>query len=258
MDLEIKNQLFIVGGATSGFGKAIATTLINEGAIIIAVARNNDKLAALKVSAPAQVETVAGDITEQEVIKQVAAVIGNRQLHGMLVNAGGPPAKTFLETSLEDWDSAYRNILRWKVNITQTFVPGMKEKKYGRIVYIESSSVKQPLENLVLSNSLRLAVVGFVKTLSQEIAQSGVTLNILAPGSHDTPAIERIYNKKAEQTGISAADARKQGIQQIPVGRLGKPEDFASLAAWLLSPASGYITGQTITVDGGMVKSIFG
>ena len=258
MDLEIKNQLFIVGGATSGFGKAIATTLINEGAIIIAVARNNDKLAALKASAPAQVETVAGDITEPEVIKQIAAVIGNRQLHGMLVNAGGPPAKTFLETSLEDWDSAYRNILRWKVNITQTFVPGMKEKKYGRIVYIESSSVKQPLENLVLSNSLRLAVVGFVKTLSQEIASSGVTLNILGPGSHDTPAIERIYNKKAEQTGISAADARKQGIQQIPVGRLGKPEDFASLAAWLLSPASGYITGQTITVDGGMVKSIFG
>jgi len=101
-------------------------------------------------------------------------------------------------------------------------------------------------------------VVGFVKTLSQEIAKSGVTLNVMGPGSHDTPAIERIYNKKAEQTGISAADARRQGIQQIPVGRLGRPEDFASLATWLLSPASGYITGQTITVDGGMVKSIFG
>jgi len=258
MDLGIKNQLFIAGGATSGFGKAIATALINEGAIVIAVARNTDKLAALKASAPAQVETVAGDITAPETIEQIAAVVGNRQLHGMLVNAGGPPAKTFLETSLEDWDNAYRNILRWKVNITQAFVPAMKEKKYGRLVYIESSSVKQPLENLVLSNSLRLAVVGFVKTLSQEIAQSGVTLNIMGPGSHDTPAIERIYNKKAEQTGISAGEARKQGIQQIPVGRLGKPEDFASLAAWLLSPASGYITGQTITVDGGMVKSIFG
>jgi 3-oxoacyl-[acyl-carrier protein] reductase len=258
MDLGIKDQLFIVGGATSGFGKAIATALINEGAHIIAVARNNDKLQVLKTAAPAQVEIVAGDITQKTVTDTIEKTIGSRQLHGMLVNAGGPPAKTFLETTLEDWDAAYQNMLRWKVNITQTLVPAMQRYNYGRIVYIESSSVKQPLENLVLSNSLRLAVVGFVKTLSQEIAKSGVTLNVMGPGSHDTPAIERLYNKKAEQTGMSATDARKQGIQQIPVGRLGKPEDFASLAVWLLSPASGYITGQTITVDGGMVKSIFG
>ena len=258
MDLGIKNQLFIIGGATSGFGKAIASALINEGANIIAVARNNDKLEALKTSAPSQVEIVAGDITQKEIIDKIAGTVGSRQLHGILVNAGGPPAKTFLETTLEDWDNAYQNILRWKVAITQAFVPKMKEHQYGRIVYIESSSVKQPLENLVLSNSLRLAVVGFVKTLSQEIAKSGITLNVMGPGSHDTPAIERLYNKKAEQTGLSAEETRKQGIQQIPVGRLGRPEDFASLATWLLSPASGYITGQTITVDGGMVKSIFG
>lgn len=258
MDLGIKDQLFVVGGATSGFGQAIATSLINEGAHIIAIARNADKLAGLQTSAPAQVEIISGDITQEAVLDQITAVIGTRQLHGVLVNAGGPPAKTFLETTLGDWDNAYQNLLRWKVNITQALVPRMQEKQYGRWVFIESSSVKQPLENLVLSNSLRLAVVGFVKTLSQEIAKSGVTLNVMGPGSHDTPAIERVYNKKAGQTGISAADARKQGIQQIPVGRLGRAEDFASLATWLLSPASGYITGQTITVDGGMVKSIFG
>ncbi|MEO5682731.1 MAG: SDR family oxidoreductase [Chitinophagaceae bacterium] len=258
MDLLIKNQLFIVGGATSGFGKAIAAALIKEGANIIAVARNNDKLQQLKAGTPAQVETVAGDITQKDVLEKIAATVGARQLHGILVNAGGPPAKTFLETTLEDWDTAYQQILRWKVAITQQFVPNMKEHHYGRFVYIESSSVKQPLENLVLSNSLRLAVVGFVKTLSQEIAKTGITLNVMGPGSHDTPAIERLYVKKAEQTGLSAAETRQQGIQQIPVGALGKPEDFASLAVWLLSPASGYITGQTITVDGGMVKSIFG
>ena len=258
MELGIKNQLFIVGGATSGFGMAIANALIKEGAKIIAVARNKDKLSLLKAFAPAQIEIISGDITQNETIERIAETIGPRQLHGMLVNAGGPPARTFLETTMEDWDIAYQQILRWKVYITQTFVPKMKEYRYGRIVYIESSSVKQPLENLVLSNSLRLAVVGFVKTLSQEVAKSGVTLNVLGPGSHDTAAIERIYNKKAEQAGISAAEARKQGIGQIPVGRLGKPEEFASLAVWLLSPASGYITGQTITVDGGMVKSVFG
>ena len=258
MDLGIKNQLFVVGGATSGFGKAIAVSLINEGASIIAIARNRDKLNELKAAAPSQVEIVEGDITQDEIINKIIATIGKRQLHGVLVNAGGPPAKTVMETTLEDWDNAYKNILRWKVNITQQLVPKMKEHQYGRIVYIESSSVKQPLENLVLSNSMRLAVVGFAKTLSQEIAKTGITLNVMGPGSHDTPAIERLYNKKAEQTGMSAADAREQGIQQIPVGRLGRADDFASLATWLLSPASGYITGQTITVDGGMVKAVFG
>ncbi|MEP7280074.1 MAG: SDR family oxidoreductase [Bacteroidota bacterium] len=258
MDLGIKDQLFVVGGATSGFGKAIAAALIKEGAQIIAIARNQEGLDALKTTAPTQVETMAGDITQKEIIGQLLAVIGSRPLHGMLVNAGGPPAKTFLETTLDDWDTAYRTVLRWKVDITQNIVALMNKQHYGRIVYIESSSVKQPIENLVLSNSLRLAVVGFVKTLSQELAKTGITLNIMGPGSHDTPAIERLYAKKAEQTGLSAAETRKQGIQQIPVGALGKPEDFASLAVWLLSPCSSYITGQTITVDGGLVKSIFG
>lgn len=258
MDLGIKNQLFVVGGASSGFGYAVANRLIAEGAAIIAIARNADKLQLLKSIAPDRVQPIAGDITSPAIIAQIMESIGNRQLHGMLVNAGGPPAKTVLETSLEDWDNAYKNILRWKIAVTQALVAKLKPYQYGRLVYIESSSVKQPLENLVLSNALRLAVVGFVKTLSQEIAQSGITLNVLAPGSHDTHAIERVYNKKAEQTGVSATDARAQGVAQIPVGRLGNADDFAALAAWLLSPSSGYITGQTISVDGGSVKSIFG
>jgi 3-oxoacyl-[acyl-carrier protein] reductase len=258
MDLGIKKQLFLVGGATSGFGYAVATRLVEEGASIIAVARNEEKLQSLKAISPGQIEIIPGDITTEEIIQKISGTIGTRQLHGILVNAGGPPAKTALETSLDDWDDAYKSILRWKIAITQAIVKKQQPYQYGRIVYIESSSVKQPLENLVLSNSLRLAVVGFVKTLSQEIAKSGITLNIMAPGSHDTAAIERVYTKKAEQTGRPAADIRAQSVEQIPVGRLGNPADFASMAAWLLSPSSGYITGQTITIDGGAVKSVFG
>ena len=258
MNLEIKDQLFIVGGATSGFGNAIARALIAEGANIIAVARNEEKLKALQASAPARIEIEAADITEISTIERIEKKIGQRQLHGILVNAGGPPAKTFLETELEDWDTAYKNILRWKVAITKTMITKMLKSGYGRILYIESSSVKQPLENLVLSNSLRLAVVGFAKTLSQEVAKTGITLNILGPGSHDTAAIERIYKKKAEQTGMPVEEVRKNAVQQIPTGLLGDANDFASLAVWLLSPVSRYITGQTITVDGGMVKSVFG
>lgn len=256
MNLQIKDHLFIVCGATSGFGKAIAEALIAEGANIIAVARGEEKLKALQSAAPAQVEIFAGSMSDLQTIDQLKTIVGERQLHGMVVNAGGPPAKTVLETTLEDWDNAYQNILRWKVALTQTFVPAMMEHRYGRVVYIESSSVKQPLENLVLSNSLRVAVVGMVKTLSQEIAKSGVTLNILGPGSHNTPAIDRIYHKKSEQTGMPFAEVKEKAIAQIPVGALGEATDFASLALWLLSPMSRYVTGETITVDGGSVKNM--
>lgn len=256
MDLTIKNKLFIVLGATSGFGKAIAEALLQEGALIIAVARREEQLKALAILAPNQVEILVGDITEKKTMDELLTMVGDRQLHGMLVNAGGPPAKTFLETTLEDWDAAYKNILRWKVAITQAFVPKMIAHQYGRVVYIESASVKQPLENLVLSNSIRVAVVGMVKTLSQEIAKTGVTLNILGPGSHNTPAIDRIYHKKSEQTGLPFNEVKEKAIQQIPVGELGEAHDFAGLALWLLSPMSKYVTGQTITVDGGSVKSM--
>ncbi len=257
MELKIKDQFFIVGGATSGFGKAIAEALLNEGASIIAVARGEEKLLQLKDTYP-NTGLLAGDITQSSTIAELKERVGKRQLHGMVINAGGPPAKQTLETTLEDWDNAYRNLLRWKVEITQAFVPQMIKNGYGRMLYVESSSVKQPLENLVLSNSLRVAVVNMMKTLSQEIAASGVTLNVMAPGSHDTPAIERIYKKKSEQTGLNTDVVRQQAVKAIPVGSLGSPEDFASLALWLLSPLSRYITGQTISVDGGMVKAIFG
>lgn len=258
MNLNIQDQLFIVGGATSGFGKAITLGLVNEGARVIAIARGLENLVDLKSTAPEQIEILAGNLAEETTLDALLNLIGDKQIHGMVVNAGGPPAKMVLETSLEDWDNAYKNILRWKIALTQAIVPAMVKNGYGRIVYIESVSVKQPVENLVLSTSLRLAVVGMVKTLSQEIALSGVTMNVLGPGSHNTPAINRLYTKKSEQTGLAFEQVKEMGIQQIPVGKLGEAADFAGLALWLLSSQSKFITGQTITVDGGSVQGIMG
>jgi 3-oxoacyl-[acyl-carrier protein] reductase len=258
MNLQINNQLFIVGGATSGFGKAISLQLVAEGAFVVAVARGEEKLQQLKQIAPTQIEYISGDITQQNVHEQLLTFIGNRTLHGMVINAGGPPAKTVMETTVEDWDLAYHSLLRWKVLFTQMFLPALMKNRYGRILFIESATVKQPLENLVLSNSLRAAVVGMVKTLSQEVASSGVTLNILGPGSHNTPAIDRIYRKKSDQTGIPFNQVKSSAIQQIPVGFLGEAADFATLASWLLSPHSRFITGQTISVDGGAIKGMMG
>ncbi len=257
MNLEIQEQWFIVGGATSGFGKAVAEALLAEGANVIAIARTEEKLRQLQRSHPYKVEIFVGDITKEENVNALKAMLGGRRIHGILVNAGGPPAMTVMETSLPDWDKAYEQVLRWKIQLAQAFVPGMIEHHYGRIVFVESSSVKQPMENLVLSNAMRLAVVGFVKTLSQEVAPEGVTMNVLAPGYHATSAMDRLFKKKSEQTGISIDDAMLQYVSQTRVGFLGAAEDFASLALWLLSPHSRYLTGQTISVDGGIIAGTF-
>jgi len=258
MELEIKDKLFIVTGASSGLGKGVAMNLLREGAIIIAVAREIPKLKVLEDEFPGQIEILSGDITKSEVIDNLVDRVGDRFLGGILVNAGGPPAKSFLETTLDDWDTAYRSLLRWKVEITQKVLPIFRKQKYGRFLFIESSAVKQPVNNLVLSNSIRMSVVGFVKTLSQEIAREGITLNVLAPGFHETAAAHRLFVKKSEVKGISLEEAKQEYNAEISVGRMGDPAEFGMLAGWLLSEFSGYITGQTISVDGGNIKGMMG
>ncbi len=258
MDLKLEGKLFVVTGATSGFGRAIAITLIDEGAHVILNARGEEKLNKLKSAYPDQVETVAGDITTDATMSEIICTLGLRRLDGVLMNAGGPPAKSFVATEMNDWDDSYASILRWKVKFTKILLDKFVDQQYGRILYIESVSVKQPVENLVLSNSLRLAVVGFVKTLSQEIADQGITLNILAPGYHATPAMERLFSHKSMLLGITPAEARQQYESETKMSKLGNPENLASLAIWLLSEKSSFITGQTISVDGGLVKGTMG
>jgi 3-oxoacyl-[acyl-carrier protein] reductase len=258
MDLQIKDQLFIVCGASGGFGRAVSELLVLEGAQVIAVARNEQNLQLFAAKTPGQVTSLSCDITQPGSIGKVLEAVNNRQVHGVLVNAGGPPAMAAMETKLEDWDNAYKTLLRWKIDLTQRLVPAMIESKYGRFVYIESASVKQPIENLALSNSIRLAVVGYIKTLSQEISKHGVNLNVLAPGFHYTGALDRIINKNRDLHGMTDEDSLKQFASQTSVKRVGKPEDFASLALWLLSPHSRYITGQTISVDGGSIRGVMG
>jgi 3-oxoacyl-[acyl-carrier protein] reductase len=254
MDLLISKKTFIVCGASSGFGQAISKRLLQEGANIIAVGRDESKLKELVDGYCGKIETFQGDLTKSETIQNLLKLTEKTEISGILVNAGGPPALKFMETSISDWDKAYNQILRWKVELTKAFIPRFIQNKYGRFLYIESSSVKQPIENLILSTSLRLAVTGMVKTLSQEIQEKGITFNIMAPGYHNTPAIERLLDKKVKDEHLSKNAARKQMEEQLPMKKAGSPDYFASLAVWLLSPLSEYVTGQVYAVDGGVLK----
>jgi len=258
MNLKLSNQRFIVCGASSGFGQAIAKQLLLEGAHVIVVARRGDKLRELYRNFKNQVEIIEGSLIYSDTLEAIEKAASSGELHGVVFNAGGPPTGTPLETDMKDWDAAWQLVMRWKIDLALRLAPLLVDTGYGRMLFIESKSVKQPLPALTLSNAFRAGVVGFAKTLSTEVAPSGVTVNVIAPGAHDTPAIERVIKNSSGKMGISYDEARQKLEEDIPVKRMGTAEEFASLATWLLSSQSGYVTGQTISHDGGAISGLFG
>ncbi len=253
MDLGLNDNFFVVSGASAGFGNAVARALLDEGAQVLLIARNTEKLKQT-ANKYAKAEYLAGDITDEKILNVLFEKYGKRYWHGIFINAGGPPAKYFMETSVEDWDDAYKSLLRWKMQLSQMTARKMQAQKYGRILFLESSTLKYPLQNLVLSNSLRIAVAAMAKTMSRDLAAEGITVNILAPGYHKTSAINRLLVKESETHGISIEKAQNVFEKEIPVGKMGNPDDLASLAAWLMSGKASYVTGQVYTVDGGLVN----
>jgi len=252
MDLSVSGKHFIIGGVTAGFGRALAELLLGEGAVVTGIARNREKIDGLLSLYGNSLEIIEGDITQQDIIKRIAETARTRQTYGLLVNAGGPPAARALEATIAQWDDAYNLLLRWKIDLVGRIIPYMVKEGNGRVLFIESVSVKQPVENLVLSNSLRMAVVGYARTLAREIAGTGVTVNLLAPGYHKTDAVIRLIKRRSELRNIPYGLAMNEIEESIPEGRMGDPVDFASLAAWILSPLSNYVNGQTFSVDGGL------
>ncbi len=258
MDLKLTGQRFVVCGASSGFGEAIARALLTEGANVVLAARRGNVLKDKFEHFEKQVEFIEGSILYDSTLSKIEKAAGKGDFHGIVLNAGGPPTGTPLQTDMADWDSSWQLVMRWKVDLSLRLAPLLVKRGYGRMLYIESQSVKQPLPNLTLSNSFRAGVVGFAKSLALEIAEKGVTVNVLAPGSHETPAIERVIRNNSSIREISYEKAKEEMVSNIPVKRMGKAEELASLAAWMLSPHSGYITGQTISHDGGVISGIFG
>ena len=258
MDLKIKNSLFVVGGAGAGFGRAISIALAAEGAKVIAVSRTAEKLHSLKAVYPDNIEILSANITDEIAQNEIINIIGERRLSGVLVNAGGPPAGGFFDVEMDDWENAWQNVVKWKISFIRKLMPHFIENQYGRIVFIESVSVKQRVPNLILSNAMRPAVVGMAKTLSREVADKGITVNILAPGYHETAAMKRLYANTSKNMGITEAEAKQIFEKNLPIKPMGQPEEMATLALWLLSPLSRYVTGQTFSHDGGLVEGLFG
>ena len=266
MDLGIKGKKALVTAGSRGFGLATALQLAREGADITLCARGQQDLARAAEQVRAAGKEVWGDgapavstgivdVTDHQVVKEFVAQCGPIDL--LLVNAGGPPAGVFTELDLQQWQEAYRLTIESAVRLCQLVLPGMAERGWGRVVMITSVSVKQPVDNLMLSSVLRPAVQGLVRTLAVQYAAQGVTVNAVAPGYHTTSAVDRLIAKKIELTGCTRQDVLDEWSGEIPMGRLGRPEELAALITFLMAKNAGYLTGQGIVSDGGWVKGTF-
>ena len=263
MDLGLKNKVALVAAGSRGLGRAVAEELAAEGASLVLCARDVNTLtetaAAIADASGAHVLAVPADVTNVDSIKQLVEAGVDRfgRIDILVTNAGGPPAGTFDQLSREQWDEALRLTLLSAIELTRQVLPGMKQRRWGRILNITSISVKQPVENLMLSNSLRAGLTGFARTLANEVAADGITVNNILPGYTRTERLEDLALMMAEKQGISANEFRGRWEKEIPMGRLGEPREFAALAAFLVSERASYITGTSIQVDGGWIRSLF-
>jgi len=263
MDLQLKEKQYIVTGGSKGLGFACAQALAQEGAKVALVSRSEENLktAAQKLedSSESNVTWFACDLQKDDEIDALTAWAVNefRSIDGILLNAGGPPAGGALAFEDSAWQSALETTLMSVVRLTRLFIPVMRKQKFGRIVAIESSSVKQSIDNLALSNAVRPAVVAYLKTLSAEVAADNILINTLLPGPIRTERLESLLTSWAEKSDSSVDEVTQMREAQIPLGRFGNPDELAAMAAFLLSAKNSYITGQSIAVDGGFTKTVF-
>ena len=262
MDLGLKGKVALVAAASKGLGRAVAEELAAEGASLVLCARGDAELqktcAAIEQAHGGPVLGLAADVADPAAVARVvqAALARFGQIDILVTNAGGPPAGTFDTLSREQWASATDLLLGSVVELTRAVLPGMKARGWGRILNVTSISVKQPVANLMLSNSLRAAVTGMARTLATEVAAQGITVNNILPGYTRTERVVGLAQATAAREGISAGEATARWETEIPMRRLGEPKEFAALAAFLCSERASYITGTSVPVDGGWIRGL--
>ena len=261
MDLDLTGKRAIVCGSTRGIGKAIAIELAGLGAGITLIARNEATLKSVQVQLPAapdqRHEYLVADFNFPEKLKSVVQAYTEKTVAHILVNnTGGPTAGLAIDAEPDAFMKAFTAHLLCNQILVQAVVPGMKKERYGRIINIISTSVKIPIPGLGVSNTIRGAVANWAKTLSIELAADGITVNNVLPGATQTERLEEIMHGKAEKTGKSFDKVREEMIREIPARRLSEPHEVAAAAAFLASPAAGYINGINFPVDGGRTGSL--
>jgi 3-oxoacyl-[acyl-carrier protein] reductase len=262
MDFGLKNRVALVAAGSRGLGRAVAEELAAEGASLLLCAREAQTLtetaSAIAETSGAHVLAVPADVTVFDDIKRLvdAGIERFGRIDILITNAGGPPAGRFEHLTREQWDDAIKLTLLSAVELARQVLPGMKERRWGRIINITSIAVKQPVENLLLSNSMRAGLTGFARTLANEVAADGITVNNVLPGYTRTDRLEELAQMMAEKQGITPGEFRGKWEKEIPMGRLGEPREFAALVAFLASERASYITGTSIQVDGGWIRSL--
>lgn len=256
MDLGIAGRVALVTGASSGLGRACALALASEGARVVVAARRREELEKVaneaRAAGAAQAAGIVADLNDPAAID--ALLTAARERFGavdiLIANGGGPKPGTFTRMQPDDWDAAYASVLRSMLQLVQGAIPSMRERKWGRIVALTSTSVKQPIATIALSNVFRTGLVAALKTLSTEIAKDGVTVNAIATGRIETDRLRALYGN--DERALEAAG------REVPIGRIAQPQEFAPLVAFLCGQPARYITGQTIAVDGGLTAGLFG
>jgi 3-oxoacyl-[acyl-carrier protein] reductase len=257
MDLGLKGRVALVGASSKGLGRAIAERLAAEGADLVLCARSEGPLREARdriaQASGRTVLAVPADLSKTaDAERVVATALGELGKVDVLVtNTGGPPPGPFEAHSLDTWEQAVRQLLFSVLTLVHGVLPGMKERRWGRILNVTSIAVKEPVENLILSNSVRAAVTGFARTLANEAGADGITVNNLMPGYFGTDRIVALSKATATREGVSQDAVIERYASRVPLGRIGDPPEFGAIAAFLVSEHASYITGQSIAVDGG-------
>jgi 3-oxoacyl-[acyl-carrier protein] reductase len=263
MDLGLRGHVAIVAAASKGLGRAVAEELSREGADVAICART----AADLEKAAERIRSAGGrdifwqalDVSDPIAVSRFVAAVEQRfgRVDICITNTGGPPSKLFMATTQDDWRTWTEQLLMSTVYFAKEVLPRMQKNQWGRFLTITSYSVKQPVEGLLLSNSLRAGVTGLVKTLANEFGGHGITVNNVCPGYTRTDRLDDLAGMMAERTGSTPAEVFAGWNKLIPAGRLGKPEEFAAVVAFLVSERASYVNGVSLTVDGGTTRGLF-
>lgn len=262
MDLGLTGKIAVVGGASKGIGRAVAFGFAREEARVVICARDPDALHAtaedIRRETDAEVLAIPADLAQAEaaekIINQTVARFGT--VHVLVANTGGPPLGGFRKVTDADWENAFALNFLSTVRLIRHALPQMEKQQWGRIITVMSAAVKEPMDGLILSNGVRPGVVGMAKTLSREVGKHNITVNTILPGRILTDRLRSHFSAGAQRTGKAFEEVVAESAAEVPLRRLGDPQELANLVVFLASEAASYITGTTIQVDGGLVRGL--